>query len=220
MREVQQLRRTVIITGGSVNDYAVTKDYIKKDDFIICADRGIVHCINMNLSADAWVGDFDSCSFEKYSGSDAAKNSEIIRLVPEKDDTDTEFACMYAQKNGFDEILLVGGCGTRADHTFSNVFLMEKMLDLSVRMTVVNEHNRIRLLRNSDLEITKSRFKYVSVIPISQSAEGVSNTGFKYPLSGETLYRCSSLGVSNELLGKYGKITVAKGTVLVIESVD
>lgn len=212
--------RAVIISGGGISDYDLTAKWIKKSDCIICADSGIIHCDKMNLKADVWVGDFDSCKFSEYASCSAAQDSEIIKLKPEKDDTDTEFACIYAYKKGLDEILLVGGGGTRADHSLANIFLMEKMLDLSVKMMIENEHNRIRIVKNSALRIHKSRFKYVSLIPVSRVLNGVSNLGFKYPLHNETMYRYETRGISNELLEEYGEISVKDGTALVAESVD
>lgn len=212
--------RAVIISGGEIADYSLTAEWIDENDCIICADSGIVHCDKMNLKADIWVGDFDSCKFSEYANCGAAQGSEIIKLIPEKNDTDTEFACMYAYEKGFDELLLIGGGGTRADHSLSNVFLLEKMLDLSVKMVIADEHNRIHIVRNSSIRIQKNRFKYISIIPISRVLNGVSNIGFKYPLHDEALYRCESRGVSNELLDEYGEITVKDGTALVTESVD
>lgn len=214
------MKRAVIISGGSIENYDFTKKFINEDDYIICADSGMVHCDKMNLISNVWVGDFDSCCFENLSHRSAAKNSKIIKLLPEKDDTDTEFACNYAYKNGFNEIMLLGGCGSRIDHMLSNIFLMEKMLDFAVNMVIVNEHNRMRILRNSVMQVNKSCFKYVSVIPLSGTADGVSNNGFKYPLSDETLFRNASRGVSNELVADSGTITVKNGTVLVVESMD
>lgn len=212
--------KAVIISGGRITDYDLTAEWIDEGDCIICADSGIIHCDKMNLKADIWVGDFDSCNFSEYSDCRAAQGSEIIRLTPEKDDTDTEFACMYAYEKGFDELLLVGGGGTRADHSLSNIFLAEKMLDLSVKMVIADEHNRLRIVRNSSVRIRRSRFKYVSIIPISRALDGVSNRGFKYPLHNEALYRCSSRGVSNELTEECGEISIKNGTALVAESVD
>lgn len=63
-------------------------------------------------------------------------------------------------------------------------------------------------------------FKYVSVVPVSETANGVTLTGFKYPLADAVMHRASTLGISNEITGAYGTVTVRDGSVLVIKSKD
>ena len=214
------MSRAVVISGGSIADYNFTSKLVSSDDFIICADSGIVHCQKMNLKADLLVGDFDSCDFGEWLKCDAANGAEFERLVPEKDDTDTEYALFCAAKRGFDEILLLGGCGTRADHSLANICLLEQMHNLGVHMQIVNEKNRIRILKNGQMRLEKDYYKYVSVIPLDRTAEGVTCTGFKYPLNNDTLNRFSSRGISNELVCQSGVFSVKNGTLLVIESID
>lgn len=214
------MKRAVVISGGSITDYNFTSKLVNDDDFIICADSGIVHCQKMNLKADLLVGDFDSCNFGEWLKCDAAMGAEVERLVPEKDDTDTEHALGCAAKRGFDEILLLGGCGTRADHTLANICLLEKMNNLGVHMQIVNEKNRISILKDGQMRLKKDYYKYVSVIPLDRTAEGVTCTGFKYSLNNDTLNRFSSRGISNEIVCQSGVFSVKNGTLLVIESID
>ena len=52
--------RAVVIANGEINDHQVLKKLIKPDDFIICADGAINHCIKMSIIPHLWIGDFDS----------------------------------------------------------------------------------------------------------------------------------------------------------------
>lgn len=216
------MSRAVLIAGGSIDDYEFISSFINESDFIVCADRGIVHCSNMGLKADLWVGDFDSCNFDEYKNSDAAKDAEIITLPEEKDKTDTEYALnLVADMKKFDNILLVGGIGTRIDHTLMNIHLIEKMSEQQIFMEILNEKNRIRISNDSGIYFRKSEFKYISIIPISSVVNGVTLSGdFKYPLKDATLFRYDSLSVSNELLDGGGTIHIADGSALIIESRD
>lgn len=212
------MTKAVVFAGGTVSDYTMLPVRIDDADCIICADSGIVHCSLMRLKADVWVGDFDSSDFEEFSKLNAAKNAEIIRLNPMKDDTDTEFALDIAANRGYKEIVLIGGVGTRLDHSLANIFLMEKYFKLGVKLTIVNEHNIFNLSCNSTVTLRRNRMKYVSLLPLETVK--VTNSGFLYPLKDEFLYRYSSRGISNEITEEYGSITTSGGCAIIIESVD
>lgn len=217
------MSRAVLIAGGEIFDYEFIRGFITEDDYIACADRGIVHCNNMKLSANLWVGDFDSCDYETYRNSDAASNAETVQLKPEKDQTDTEFALEYLIDTigGFDSILLLGAIGSRMDHTLANIYLLESMAEEGIYMEILNENNRIRLVRDSGVYLEKSVFKYVSIIPVSEIIQGVDcSNGLKYKLSGAIMSRKSTLGVSNEIVGDNAAISVFSGCALIIESRD
>jgi len=210
--------KAVVFAGGTVNDYLRLPVNINEDDYIICADSGIVHCDFLGLEADLWVGDFDSSDFDEFSKLNAASKSKVIKLNPMKDDTDTEFALGCAVKEGYKDIVLIGGIGTRLDHSIANVFLMEKLIKDGVTLTLVNENNVLHLVENASISLKKNNMKYISILPLDTIR--VTNKGFLYPLDSELLYRNSSRGVSNELTDEVGIITVDGGCALVIESID
>lgn len=214
------MKRAVVIAGGSIENYGLMSREISADDYIICADSGIVHCEKMGFAANLIVGDFDSCDYDKIIKSPSACRARTERLIPEKEDTDAEHALMCAYRLGFDKVLLMGALGTRADHALSNIFMLEKLHSLGVSAEIINENNRIRFLKNEKITVSKDRYKYVSIVPLSAEAKGVSCCGFKYPLCNESLRRFSSRGVSNELLDESGTIEVCDGSVLVIQSRD
>ena len=86
---------------------------------------------------------------------------------------------------------------------------------------LVDPTNRIRLV-DRQLTIKKAdQFgNYVSFLPLTTQAEGVTLEGFKYPLSGYCMTSDNSLGVSNEITGETAKITVREGILIMIESKD
>ena len=212
------MKRAVVFSGAEIKDYSIIKKHIKPDDFIACADCGIVHCINLEIDVNLWVGDFDSAKFNVFNDSPYLKNAEIIRLNPQKDDTDTEHIINSLIDRGYKDIVLFGAIGTRLDHSISNVFLMEKSFLKGVNLVVINENNRLHYINNSKIVINKSCFKYVSVLPLDTVR--VSNDGFLYPLSDEILYRSSSRGISNEITANTATVSVSGGSALVIESID
>lgn len=61
---------------------------------------------------------------------------------------------------------------------------------------------------------------YVSLLPLTTQAEGVTLEGFKYPLKEYCMTSDNSLGVSNEITEETARITVKKGILIMIESKD
>ncbi len=212
------MKKALVFSGGTISDYEKIIPYIKGDIYIICADSGVFHCLNIGLIPDLIVGDFDSSSYDELSKKETLKSAEFIRLNPEKDDTDTEYALDLAVEKGFKDILLIGAVGTRVDHSLANIFLLEKYSKKNVCVTILTENSLIRFLENDTININKNGRKYVSLIPLSTVT--ASNEGFKYHLNHEVLHRDSSRGISNVLNGETGSITLENGCALICESDD
>ena len=210
--------RVLILTGGTVEeDFA--KDYISKwkPDQVITADKGLLYAKKLNIKPDIILGDFDSCSKDVMQ--EFSTDKKII--VPcEKDDTDTGLAIQKAIETGADEILMIGGTGTRLDHVMGNFGQLFYAHSNGVKAELVDANNRIRVLNHEDTISKKDQFgKYVSLIPIYE-ARGVTLTGFKYPLKDHTLVFEQSLAISNELEAEEGIISFSEGNLLLIESRD
>jgi len=213
---MQSLTAALIVSGGDPIDVDTVNRLITENLYVICADSGVLTCENLGLKADLIVGDFDSCDYRDIFGLKCAKACEIITLNPVKDDTDTEFAIDKALEKGYKKIYLLGGIGSRMDHTLANVFLMEKCYKAGARLVIINKNNVLHYVKNSRIDLKKSVYKYVSVIPLEDSL--ISNGGLKYSLDRELMHRDSSRGISNEFEKNEGFITVHKGSALVIES--
>ena len=145
---------------------------------------------------------------------------EKIIAPCEKDDTDTGLAMQKAIETGADEILLVGGTGTRLDHVLGNIGQLFYAHSKGVKAELIDANNRMRVLDHKSTVSKKDQFgKYVSLIPIYE-AKGVTLQGFKYPLNNDTLVFHESWGISNELEAEEGIISFSEGKLLLIESRD
>ena len=91
-------RRCVIIAGSPDADAATIKTAVRGGDFIMCADRGYATAKAAGLVPDVVIGDFDS-----YGG-ELPSDCEVIRLCPEKDDTDTMHCVTTALERGFRDL--------------------------------------------------------------------------------------------------------------------
>ncbi|MGG6498569.1 UNVERIFIED_CONTAM: thiamine pyrophosphokinase, partial [Bacteroidetes bacterium 56_B9] len=74
---------------------------------------------------DTAVGDFDSLSQGGKDFLESKKNEmEIVRLKPEKDDSDTQSAMNLAIGRGAKDIAILGVTGRRVDHLIANFGLL------------------------------------------------------------------------------------------------
>ncbi len=208
------MKRALIIVNGKVNDYDFYKNYIKEDDFIICADGGIKHLNAIGKTPDVFVGDFDSCDVFELDG-----EMEIQKHNPMKNDTDTKLAIDTAFEKGYENIEILGGLGGRVDHLLANVFLLKYIHENGGIGKIVDEKNTIILLTDT-VSIAREDGAFVSLIPITENLEGVTNTGLKYPLNDFNMRFGTTRGISNEFLDNTAEISIKKGQALVVISKD
>lgn len=219
--------RILILTGGKLE-----KDFLRKYlesqkepfSFVICADRGLEAAHNINLKVDGIVGDFDSLEqkkiLEKYK---QMKTIEIRSFIPEKDWTDTQLAIDFALEKNPEEIIILGGIGTRLDHVLGNLNLLMIPVQQGVMTYIIDPWNKICLLQGPvEYNIQKENVygKYISVIPFTPVVKHVTLEGFKYPLQNTDMTMGNSLGISNEILEETAKITIESGYLLIVESDD
>lgn len=212
-------RRIVIASGGELGGWAISE--IRKNDFLIGADKGAIFLVENGLVPDLAIGDFDSVSAsEKRYIQQVSRRFEDCDPVL-KDYTDTEMAVERALAAAPPEIVLLGVLGTRFDHSLANIQLMVKCWERGVPCRIIDRHNELILTGPGTLLLRyKSRFSQVSLLPLTREVSGITLTGFRYPLADATLHMGQSLGVSNVLEEPVGHIEVGEGLLLVIQSID
>lgn len=188
---------------------------------IIAGDRGLEALYQLKIIPNHVVGDFDSVSPEilKFY----KKQSQIIfhTYHAEKDNTDTDIALNLAIQLKSSKITILGALGRRMDHALANIHILKDGLEANIPCQIIDEHNRIYLINTSiQLEKDKIYGKYVSLIPLTSTVEGLTLAGFKYPLHDYTLPIGTSLGISNEIVTDTAHIEMKNGILIVIESRD
>ena len=218
-----------VISGGDLNKQ-FTRDFIDKtkeeDSLIVACDKGLESCLKMELVPDLVIGDFDSVNEAAFY--ELPESTEIIKLNPIKDDTDTEAALrlVFERTTYYDCIYLLGATGRRIDHLLGNVSLLGLGLKNDRMIIMVDEYNYIQMLAPKEtLELDKEgqygQFgKYVSVFPYGGKATGVLREGFKYPLKRATLEGFNTLTVSNEITSDVAHIYADTGYLIVCETRD
>jgi thiamine pyrophosphokinase len=214
-------RRPVFVVAGGDLERSDLDLLRQANAWIVAADGGAKKLVVEGIIPHMAVGDFDTAGAD-FADELVKLGSEVHRLPAEKAETDTHFALGKALEKNPDEVVILGALGGgRTDHLLGNIGLLEWLDSRSVKGTILNARNRIRLVSGpGQLELVKSRFTYVSLIPVSSQVDGIRTSGLKYPLNGETLTRGLTRGISNEIAAEHAAVTIAAGKLLVVESRD
>lgn len=212
-------KRACIITGGTLSEMFLS-DYVKNHsgELLIAVDGALEVTHRLEIIPDYIVGDFDTVNQEllQYYEKDI-----ILRHPPEKDQTDTELAVETALKEQCEELVFLGATGSRLDHSLANIFLLESLLKQGISAEILNENNRLYLKNKSFiLKRKETGGDYVSLLPLTETVENVTLTGFKYPVQDLAFYRDNTLGISNEITEEEARIEFTKGVFIVVESRD
>lgn len=186
-----------------------------KDIYVVVADGGLKFLLKNGMLPDFFVGDLDSVELEgdlKDILNDIPK-----KIVPvEKDDTDMALAVAKAYEKGYRNILLYGGCGgARISHTFANIQMMSFYAKKGCSLQMLGDGVRLEILHNASKTLSAAMKGSISVICLSDIAEGVTIQGLKYEYTG-ALTSDRTLGVSNSFVGKDAMVSVENGTLLLV----
>lgn len=211
-----QGRRALILSAAPCNDLQYVRDFLREnpDCIVLCADGGMKYAQQLGLMPDVVAADFDSSR-------QAISCKELIRLTPEKDDTDTQYCVSLAISRGCKEITLACATGGRLDHLLANLLLCESAYEAGAKLKVLDEHNTVFLHPGGTMTFARRYArKYISLIPLDSRLKGVTMQGLKYPLHEAELTRSCIISVSNEAAAEQFSITLRQGRALVVFSED
>lgn len=209
------MQKAFIYVGGEIHPENIT-EHPKSDDLTIAADSGYHNALSLGDRVQILVGDFDSID----KGREIDEKIEILTVPAEKDFTDTQLAVETAIKRGARDIVIIGGLGGRLDHTLSNLAILRELSEAQVYALITDGKNRVRYIRSTSTLISRSGYKYLSLIADDEKVKGVSVEGCKYPLDNATLTNRYQYAVSNEITGNCALISVKKGGLYIVESAE
>lgn len=211
-----------------------------KNIYVVVADGGLKFLLKNGMLPDFFVGDLDSVELEdtptEKTQSDGMQTEDtptgkakpegalkdILKDIPkeivpvEKDDTDMALAVAKAYEKGYRNILLYGGCGgARISHTLANIQMMSFYAKKGCSLQMLGDGVRLEILHNASKTLSAAMKGSISVICLSDIAEGVTIQGLKYEYTG-ALTSDRTLGVSNSFVGKDAMVSVENGTLLLV----
>lgn len=210
-------KRILIFTGGNLGPAGFEE--IQEKDILVGVDRGALHLVRKQVYPHICLGDFDSVTEDE--GLEIEKHcKQFLSCDPVmKDLTDTEMAFNWALEQQPKEIWVMGGIGSRFDHSLANVHLLRKGLQAGVSCCIRDEHNEVRLI-DHHMTVTKGIYSHVSLLPLSMEVTGINLRGFQYPLEDATISIGDTIGISNVMMSDVGEIEIKTGYLLVIMSRD
>lgn len=214
---------TLIITGGEIINSKDILKYCKEHigPNIIAVDKGLEVLYQLGVIPNHVVGDFDSVDAEILKFYQNKTQVIFHKYNSEKDNTDTDIALQLAIQLNSSTITIMGALGKRMDHALSNIHILNYALEAKIPCQILDAYNKIYLVKNNvTLYKNKIYGKYISLIPLTSTVEGLTLIGFKYLLKNDSLSIGKSLGVSNEIVEDVARIELKKGILIVIESRD
>ncbi|MDO5547242.1 MAG: thiamine diphosphokinase [Eubacteriales bacterium] len=203
----------LLLASAPENEYGYVKRLAEQADFLVCADGGLRHAAACGLQPELVIGDFDSGT--------VPDGCEVIRLRPEKDDSDLMCCVKEVIRRGAEEIWIACASGGRIDHFLANLLLLEYLDRQGIRAAFYDSRNRVRLHPGGERRYgTDAEYKYIGLIPLDAELRGVTLRGLKYPLTHAVLDRAAPISISNEAMGKQYTIRIDEGRALLIESRD
>ncbi len=182
---------------------------------VIAADGGYATASRLFGHPDLAVGDFDSLGY-------VPTGVQVIRHPAEKDDTDLALAAHEAMARGYRRLSFFSALGGRLDHTVANLQLLARLAAEGCEATLFGaDGTAVTALAGPAEAVFSPDFSGVlSVLAHGGPAEGVTLEGLKYPLSDATLSPVVPLGVSNEFLGKEARVSLVRGTLLLLYTTE
>ncbi|TQS75606.1 thiamine diphosphokinase [Ornithinibacillus gellani] len=209
-----------IVANGPASLLPNLNAYRNDVDVWIGADRGALSILQSQLPLSIAIGDFDSVAREEFI--EIEKHADTIQTHPSmKDETDLELALQQAFKLHPDAIFLFGATGGRLDHMFINMQTLILIQDRGITGILIDKDNYVEVTKPGMHQVmSDSHYTHISFIPATPVVEGLTLTGFLYPLEDTTLTMGSTLCISNKLQANSGTFFYKEGILLLIKSRD
>lgn len=213
-----QTGKCIIVAAG---DLTVSKIEVSRGDLLIAVDGGLDYCGLLGLEPDLVLGDFDSAGetqlaqvalWEEHSP------ERVIRLKPEKDDTDTLAAIRVALERGYTSFLLYGATGGRLEHTIANIQCLLFLKRHGAVGYLMDGLGMCFVMEDEEVRFRASMEGYLSLFSLGGKALGVNIRGMKYELEDAEITNDFPIGISNEFIGQEAVVSVRQGQLLGIVS--
>ncbi len=201
----------VLVANGQLDANARLRQLWSRADLRIAADGGARNAREqLRLAPHILIGDLDSLD-EETRGWLESHHAEFIRHPRAKDQTDLELALDLALARGATHITILDTPGGRIDQTLANILLLTR----EARIVLTDAGGEIWLARG-ETEIVGEIGETVSLIPVTDTVEGIATRGLVFPLKRESLVRGSTRGISNELAAPRAYVTFERGLLFIV----
>ena len=203
-----------LFTGGDLGTFPTSFDYL------VAVDAATLKLLDLGLSVDMAVGDFDSVTESEFQRIKESA-TKLVCAPQEKDDTDTELALQSIFSDFPEaEVTIFGAFGGRLDHLMSNLFLPSEpaLAPFMQQISLKDSQNIVRFYPSgSHLVYPQEEMTYVSFMTSEEGQLTIS--GAKYDLTAEHFFK-KKIYSSNEFLQEPIEVSISSGYLIVIHSKD
>ena len=183
-------------------------------DLVVAADSGLHVALLAGIPVDLVVGDLDSVDPVQLDRA-VRSGTTVDRHPVDKDATDLELALEAALDAGTDRVVVVASASGRMDHLLGALSVLASPrwagFEIEARFgaaLIVPVHGR--------RSVAGRPGALVSLLAVGGPAVGVTTSGLKWVLEGETLEPGSSRGMSNRFVTATAEVSVQRGCVVVV----
>ena len=169
----------VILANGSFPYHQIPLDILKKAKTIICLDGAVINLIQAGLEPNLIMGDLDSINSELK-----IKYSDIIINMPCQNNNDLRKAMDWIEKQGYNEVSILGATGLREDHTISNIFSILET-ELKIEFKIFTDYGTFQIIKGYK-KIESFKNQAVSLFTLRKSTK-ITTYNLKYNLNKESL---------------------------------
>jgi thiamine pyrophosphokinase len=205
----------VVVAGGEQPPLEWARPRLQRAPLIFCADSGLRLCLACQMLPHMLVGDLDSLSELEVADLPALRFG-VERHPVDKDFSDLHLTLEALARHYSGPVDILGALGGRLDHKLFNLCsVLFLALDLGLTPRACQPGTLVFPLREQ-LWLSGLAGQNCSILPLSDSLEGVVLAGLRYPMQHESLQRRSTRGLSNVIEADCAQIQARSGEALVI----
>ncbi|MBE7434384.1 MAG: thiamine diphosphokinase [Anaerolineales bacterium] len=209
--------RIIIFANGSLPNLEKARALLRPDDFILCADGGTRHALDLGLTPNIVIGDLDSVTYEERRKM-KEMGVEVLEFSRDKNETDLELAINHALTLNSSQILILAALGGRMDHTLANITLLSNLQLATFNIRLTDGVEELFFCRDQ-AQVQGRSGDIVSLIPWGGEVTGVFTENLRWHLHHETLYPDKTRGISNEMTTDVATVTVDSGLLLIVHTI-
>ncbi len=206
--------KTILFLNGDLPSINTVKKYLRKGDYIICADGGANELIKTSIVPDIILGDLDSIN--KVSLNYFRRKGVEVRKISEQVTTDFEKSLLYIIERKLNDVIIFGGVSSRPDHTLNNFSILKRYYRI-LNIKIIDKDYEIYYIKNKDSFATVPG-KVVSLMAMPV-AKGITTKGLKYLLKNESLEFGTREGTLNKTSAKRVSISFKSGHLLLFKGI-
>ena len=211
----QSANQVIILSGGEplASDREIV---LPRDAYIIAADSGLHHAVDLDIAVDLVIGDMDSVDPAALATA-VSRGSRSETHPTDKDRTDLELAVDTALVSGARKLLIIGAHTGRLDHLLGAMGLFAATATNVDEIVWTDGLTEIYGCVPGHPTVINGRIgDGVSLVPASMDVSGINTEGLRWKLLDDGLRAGSTRGVSNVIDSTPASVSVESGTLLII----